>query len=112
MLPFELKKDTPYLALSGELWSVFYEYFNRNWSCYKGFLLYVQSLGLTASGLDFLFTRAKTPPDPDNKDHGANMGPIWGRQDPGGPHVGPMIFAIWGTGLNPLNWHCHEPWPN
>ena len=21
--------------------------------------------------------------------------PIWGRQDPGGPHVGPMNFAIW-----------------
>ena len=40
MLPFELTKDTPYLALSGELWSVCYEYFNRNWSCYKGFLLY------------------------------------------------------------------------
>ena len=40
MLPFELTKDTPYLALLGELWSVFYEYFNRNWSCYKGFLLY------------------------------------------------------------------------
>ena len=39
MLPFELTKDTLYLALSGELWSVFYEYFNRNWSCYKGFLL-------------------------------------------------------------------------
>ena len=42
MLPFELTKDTPYLALSGELWSVFYEYFNRNWSCYKGFLLYMR----------------------------------------------------------------------
>ena len=40
MLSFELTKDTPYLALSGELWSVFYEYFNRNWLCYKGFLLY------------------------------------------------------------------------
>ena len=40
MLPFELTKDTPYLALSGELWSVYYEFFNRNWSCYKGFLLY------------------------------------------------------------------------
>ena len=40
MLPFKLIKDTPYLALSGELWSVFYEYFNRNWSCYRGFLLY------------------------------------------------------------------------
>ena len=45
MLPFELTKDTPYLALSGELWSVFYEYFNRNWSCYKGFLLYRETLG-------------------------------------------------------------------
>ena len=34
--------------------------------------------------------------DQDSKVHGANMGPIWGRQDPGGPHVGPMNFAIWG----------------
>ena len=32
---------------------------------------------------------------PDSKVHEANMGPIWGRQDPGGPHVGPMNFAIW-----------------
>ena len=31
----------------------------------------------------------------DGKVHGADMGPIWGRQDPGGPHVGPMKFAIW-----------------
>ena len=31
---------------------------------------------------------------PDSKVRGANMGPIWGRQDPGGPHVGPMNFAI------------------
>ena len=29
--------------------------------------------------------------------HGANMGPNWGRQDPGGPHVGPMNFSIWWT---------------
>ena len=34
--------------------------------------------------------------DPDSKVHGANMGPIWGRLNPGGPHVGPMNFAIWG----------------
>ena len=34
---------------------------------------------------------------PDNKVHGAYMGPTWGRQDPGGLHVGPMILAIWGT---------------
>ena len=32
---------------------------------------------------------------PDSKVHWANMGPIWGRQDPGGPHVGPMNIAIW-----------------
>ena len=32
---------------------------------------------------------------PDSKVHEANMGPIWGRQDPGGPHVAPMNFAIW-----------------
>ena len=32
---------------------------------------------------------------PDNKVQRANMGPIWGRQDPGGPHVGPMNLAIW-----------------
>ena len=32
---------------------------------------------------------------PDSKVHGANMGPIWGRQDPGGPHVGHMNLAIW-----------------
>ena len=25
----------------------------------------------------------------------AKMGPTWGRQDPGGPHVGPMNFANW-----------------
>ena len=32
---------------------------------------------------------------PNSKVHGANMGPIWGRQDPGGPHIGPTNFAIW-----------------
>ena len=35
--------------------------------------------------------------DPDNKIHGANMGLIWGQQDPDGPHDGPMNFAIWGA---------------
>ena len=31
---------------------------------------------------------------PDNKVHKAYMGPTWVRQDPGGPHVGPMNLAI------------------
>ena len=35
--------------------------------------------------------------DPHSKVDGANMGPTWARQDPGGPHVGPMNFAIWGV---------------
>ena len=35
-------------------------------------------------------------PYPDSEVHhdGANMGPIWGRQDPGGPHVG-INLSIW-----------------
>ena len=32
---------------------------------------------------------------PDSKVRGAIMGPIWGGQGPGGPHAGPMNFAIW-----------------
>ena len=37
---------------------------------------------------------------PDSKVHGAKMGPIWGWQDPGGPHVGPMNFDIWVCNYN------------
>ena len=32
---------------------------------------------------------------PFSKVHWANMGPIWGRQDPCGPHDSPMNLAIW-----------------
>ena len=32
--------------------------------------------------------------NPDSKVHGVNMGPTSGRQDPGGPHVGPMNLAV------------------
>ena len=32
---------------------------------------------------------------PDSMVHVANMGPTWGRRDPGGPHVGPLTFVIW-----------------
>ena len=40
---------------------------------------------------------------PDSKVHEANMGPIWGRQDPGGSHVGSMNFAIWGCIRPPIS---------
>ena len=34
--------------------------------------------------------------NPDSKVHGANMGPTWVLPAPGGPHVGPINFAICG----------------
>ena len=40
----------------------------------------------------------------DNKVHGANMGPIWDRQDPGGPHVCPMNFSIWDIAIKTPYW--------
>ena len=33
--------------------------------------------------------------NPDSKVHAAIMGPTWGRQDPGRPHVDPMNLVIW-----------------
>ena len=39
---------------------------------------------------------------PDSKVHVANK---WGRQDPGGPHVGPMNFAIQDIELTGLVFH-------
>ena len=51
----------------------------------------------------FLVTISLTHPNmrecqcmyPDSKFHGANIGPNLGRQDTGGPHVGPINLAIW-----------------
>ena len=33
-----------------------------------------------------IFIQENLKTSPDNKVHGANMGPIWGRHDPGGPY--------------------------
>ena len=41
---------------------------------------------------------------PNSKVHGANIRPIWGRQDPGGPHVGPMNFAITGGSFSNITY--------
>ena len=35
-LDYGSKKDTPYLALTGELWAVFSEDFGENWPRYDG----------------------------------------------------------------------------
>ena len=36
------------------------------------------------------------------------MGPTWGRQDPGGSHVGPMNLAIWEVFHKILQWRHNE----
>ena len=38
---FKFTRDNPYLARTGELWSVFCEYFGGNWPRYNGTALYV-----------------------------------------------------------------------
>ena len=70
-------KRTKY-ALMHELWNAFCEDFRENWPHYNSTALYLLLCDI-----------------PDSKVHRANMGSIWGRQDPGGTHVGPMNFAIW-----------------
>ena len=49
------------------------------------------SIGSTASAIAMLRTQCSHP----CKVHRANMGPTWGRQDPGGPHVSHTNLAIW-----------------
>ena len=41
---------------------------------------------------------------PDSMVYGAYMGPTWGWQEPGGPHVGLMILAVWGCTLMQCVW--------
>ena len=48
---------------------------------------------------------------PDSKVHGANMGPVWGRQDPGGPHVGPLNFIIWVIFTADVDYIAMSFWP-
>ena len=38
---FKLITDTPYLALTGELWGVYYENYEENWPRYNGTALYL-----------------------------------------------------------------------
>ena len=56
------------------------------WSCRHTWQWYVLHMHPTS--------QSQNTNPPDSKVHGAYMGPTWGRQDPSGPHVGPMNFAI------------------
>ena len=75
--------------------------FNKvcNWKCYLHWPQFVSwfCCSVNSSWPIDATPQHRTGPmlaHPDSKFHGANMGPIWGRQDPGGFHVGPMNFAI------------------
>ena len=65
----------------------------------SGFLRYgliiIQTGGSILNGIFIVDIPYFVKPLLDSKVHGANMGPIWGRQDPGGPPAGSMNFAIW-----------------
>ena len=68
---------------------------HSNWpGCFITFLISCTSSAFVNNIISELMIIPVTI-SPDSKFHGANMGPIWGRQDPGGPHVGPMNFVIW-----------------
>ena len=66
------------------------------WSNITWFFIRVQQWWGLNTTLDLNSQQTShTLPYPHSKVPGPNMGPIWGRQDPGGPHVGPRNFAIW-----------------
>ena len=50
---------------------------------------------LRKESIDPSFALQLKSTNPDNKVHGSNMEPIWGRQNPGGSNVGPMNLGIW-----------------
>ena len=81
-------------------WSILQAEDKRN-----GELFVTYYVGLAFPGTHFtdVFHRHSdsTKMSPDSKVCGANVRPTWGRQDPGGPHVGPMILAIWVVLLSP-----------
>ena len=59
-----------------------------------GFVLFVLSVHIARK---VTLMNMGTMTNSDSKLHGANMGHIWGRRDPGGPHVGPMNFCYLGN---------------
>ena len=46
----------------------------------------------------------------DNKVYGASMVSTWVLSAPGGPHVGPTNFAVWGDNLTSQK-DCPHYWP-
>ena len=49
LLQLILRKHTPYLALTGELWGEFYENFGENWPCHNDTALYMEVIAFDNS---------------------------------------------------------------
>ena len=89
---FSFKKI--HLKMSSAKWRPFWLGLNVLTHC--GLVELTRMLLNISSGNGLSFTSTKFYlHHPDSKFHGANMGPTWGRQDPGGPQVGHMKIAIW-----------------
>ena len=68
------------------------------WLCFNPELVLWYFKSILVEGVDKLIQHGEHHScrhNPDGNVHGANMGPNRGRQDPGGPHAGPINFAIW-----------------
>ena len=82
--------DKIWLVEYNEFWMLSLQYYNDAFMCelwvfIVGILEEILALPDSTALMAVVF--------PDNNVHGASMGPIWGRQDPGGPHVGPMNWV-------------------
>ena len=53
------------------------------------------SVGSSLQKMDHVAMLSILPMQRESKAYGANMGSTWGRQDPGGPHVGHVNLATW-----------------
>ena len=49
---FKLTTDTPYLALTGELWGVYYENFEEKWPPYTILYLLIYCIFVTDTGME------------------------------------------------------------
>ena len=75
------------------IWDLFYQHNKGDWYdefVYKAVVIFDAYILFRAFIILITFDKQS-----DSKDHGANMGPTWGWQDPVGPYVGPMNLAIW-----------------
>ena len=80
-----------------------YMFHMANKHIWAGIRKYFFEKSLVSSILHYKEKTHNKGDDSDSKVHEANMGPIWGRQDPGGPHGGPMNFAICGGILESIS---------